>query len=144
MTVGRILERKGYGLETAPPSTKIAAIANHLTDQGIGSVVIVIDDAGHLIGIVSERDIVRALAEQGPAVLEKPVREIMTQRVITATENEPVAEIMRLMTESKFRHVPITREGKLIGLVSIGDLVKHRISELENETEAFLNDIQAA
>ena len=143
MTVGRILERKGYGLETAPPSTKIAAIANHLTDQGIGSVVI-IDDAGHLIGIVSERDIVRALAEQGPAVLEKPVREIMTQRVITATEDEPVAEIMRLMTESKFRHVPITREGKLIGLVSIGDLVKHRISELENETEAFRNYIQAA
>jgi CBS domain-containing protein len=143
MTVGRILERKGFGLETAPPTTKVAAIASHLSDQGIGSIVIV-DDGGNLKGIVSERDIVRALVDKGPSVLEKPVRDIMTQKVITATEEESVAEIMRLMTESKFRHVPITREGKLVGLVSIGDLVKHRISELENETEAFRSYIQAA
>jgi CBS domain-containing protein len=143
MTVGRILERKGYGLETAPPSTKIAAIAHHLQDQDIGAIVIV-DDNGSLNGIISERDIVRALATHGASILDKPASVIMTKRVITATEDEPAREIMRLMTESKFRHVPITREGRLVGLVSIGDLVKHRISELENETEAFRVYIQAA
>jgi CBS domain-containing protein len=143
MTVGRILERKGYGLETVSPSTTIAAISHHLNDQGIGAVVIV-DDSGRLKGIVSERDIVRALAAHGPSALDKPAHEIMTANVITATEDEPVDEIMRLMTESKFRHVPIARDGKLVGLVSIGDLVKHRITELEKETEAFRAYIRAA
>ncbi len=143
MTVGRILERKGYGLETAPPSTKAAAILQHLRDQDIGAIVIV-DDNARLYGIVSERDIVRAMADHGPAILDKAVQTIMTERVITATEEESVADIMRLMTEGKFRHVPITREGRLVGLVSIGDLVKHRINELESETEAFRAYIQAA
>jgi CBS domain-containing protein len=143
MTVGRILERKGYGLETAPPATKVAAISHQLNEQGIGAIVIV-DDGGGMKGIVSERDIVRALAKHGAAALEWPAHEIMTVNVITGTEEEPVNEIMRLMTESKFRHVPITRDGKLVGLVSIGDLVKHRITELETETEAFRAYIRAA
>lgn len=143
MTVGRILERKGYGLETAPPSTKVAAISHQLNEQGIGAIVIV-DDGGSMKGIVSERDIVRALAKHGAAALERPAQEIMTANVITGTEEEPVNEIMRLMTEGKFRHVPITRDGKLVGLVSIGDLVKHRITELEKETEAFRAYIRAA
>lgn len=143
MTVGRILEAKGYGLETAPPSTKIAAISHHLNEQGIGAIVIV-DEGGRLKGIVSERDIVRALDAHGNAALEKAAQEIMTINVVTATEEEPVDEIMRLMTESKFRHLPITRDGKLVGLVSIGDLVKHRITQLEHETEAFRAYIRAA
>ncbi|MES2905420.1 MAG: CBS domain-containing protein [Pseudomonadota bacterium] len=143
MTVGRILERKGYGVETALAQTTIAEISKQLQEQGIGAVIIV-DAKENLLGIVSERDIVRALSSSGTAVLKKSAQEIMTDRVVTATEDEPVGEIMRLMTEGKFRHVPITRDARLVGLVSIGDLVKHRIGELENEAEAFRSYILAA
>lgn len=143
MTVGRILERKGFGIETASAQTSVAAITQQLDEQSIGAIVIV-DDKEQLQGIVSERDVVRVLAAQGSAVLKKPASDIMTSRVVTATEDESAEELMRLMTEGKFRHVPITRDGRLVGLVSIGDLVKHRISELENEAEAFRAYILAA
>lgn len=143
MTVGRILEHKGYGLETACPDTSIETVAKQLKDQNIGAVVIT-DDSGRLLGILSERDIVRALAEQGPGILKKKAEALMTMHIVTAVEDESVSDIMRLMTEGKFRHVPITREGRLVGLVSIGDLVKHRISELESEAEAFRAYIMAA
>lgn len=143
MTVGRILEVKGYGLETARPDTSIAAIVQQLHQHNIGAVVVT-DSKQRLLGILSERDIVRALAEQGRSVLKQRASDLMTARVVTAGEDESASDIMRLMTEGKFRHVPIMREGHLVGLVSIGDLVKHRISQLENEAEAFRAYIMAA
>ena len=143
MTVGLILETKGFGVESARPETLISDILVQLEENNIGAIVIM-DARDRLMGILSERDIVRAMAGGGKSVLTQKASTLMTERVVTALESQSAADVMRMMTEGKFRHVPIVRQGQLIGLISIGDLVKHRISQLETEAEAFRQYIRAA
>jgi CBS domain-containing protein len=90
-----------------------------------------------IVGILSERDIVRALAEHGPAVLNEPVGQVMTRDVKTCSENDTIDGLMARMTTGKFRHMPVVEQGKLIGIVSIGDVVKNRVEEVEHEAEAL-------
>jgi CBS domain-containing protein len=144
MTVRLILEGKGREVATASPSTSVGEACRMLAQRRIGALLIT-GAQGRMVGIVSERDVVRALAEDGPGALEKPLSEIMTREVVTCTEADRVAEIMRQMTSGKFRHVPVVDEtGALIGVVSIGDVVKHRLNELEAETHAMRDYIVMA
>ena len=97
-----------------------------------------------IAGILSERDIVRVLAERGSAVLDEPVGQVMTRKVVTCTASETVAGIMERMTAGKFRHVPVVEQNRVIGIVSIGDVVKHRVNEMEHESAALRDYIQTA
>ena len=99
---------------------------------------------GHIAGILSERDIVRALAEHGTAALALPVGQVMTRNVTTCGEDDTIANIMEKMTAGKFRHMPVVAKGKLVGLVSIGDVVKQRVDEIEHESEALREYIRSA
>ena len=114
-----------------------------LAERRIGAVLILGADR-RIIGILSERDIVRALAERGTAALDEPVSRTMTREVETCTESETVATIMERMTGGKFRHMPVVEQGRVIGLVSIGDIVKHRLGEMERESAAMRDYIQTA
>ena len=97
-----------------------------------------------IVGILSERDIVRALAERGAAALDEPVSQMMTRKVSTCTESETVSSIMERMTDGKFRHVPVVDQGRLVGIVSIGDVVKHRLQEMERDSAAMRDYILTA
>ena len=99
---------------------------------------------GRLAGILSERDIVRAIAEHGAAALKLPVSQVMTRNVATCGEDDTIANIMERMTAGKFRHLPVVAKGQLIGLVSIGDVVKQRVEEIEQESEALRDYIRTA
>lgn len=136
MNVKLILDRKGRDVATAAPTAQIVEITKILAERRIGAVVLTGAD-DRLVGIVSERDVVRALAIKGPAMLTDPVSTIMTRGVVTCTPDERVDEIMRKMTEGKFRHIPVVAEGRLAGIISIGDVVKQRMTELEAETNAM-------
>jgi CBS domain-containing protein len=125
------------------PTADLAAAANLLAAHRIGAVVIR-GAGGRLAGILSERDIVRALAEHGARALDLPVSQVMTREVETCGEDETVAEIMERMTGGKFRHMPVLSNGKLVGLISIGDVVKERVGEIEQETEAMRDYIRSA
>lgn len=142
MTVAHLLKNKGRSVAVDQPDVPIARIASQLSRLQIGAIVIT-DERGHILGIVSERDVVRAIAQNGAKVLEQPVSTIMTRSVVTASEAERVHDLMRKMTEGRFRHVPIVNDGKLSGIVSIGDVVKHRLGELEAETDALRYYIRA-
>jgi CBS domain-containing protein len=100
--------------------------------------------AGRLVGIISERDIVRALAEKGADVLAAPVSDVMTRKVVTCRWSDTIAEIMELMTSGKFRHIPVVEQGQLAGIISIGDVVKARLGELEREQDALRDYIRSA
>ena len=143
MNVKTILAAKGGDVICIEPTATLAAAAQLLCKHRIGALVIR-GAAGRLAGILSERDIVRAISEQGAAALALPVGQVMTRDVITATEDESVAEIMERMTSRKFRHLPVVSAGKLIGLVSIGDVVKQHVGEVERESEALRGYIQSA
>jgi CBS domain-containing protein len=107
-----------------------------LAEQRIGAVVIL--GADHrIVGILSERDIVRVLAEHGPTVLNEPVGQVMTRDVKTCSENDTIESLMGRMTTGKFRHMPVVEQGNLIGIVSIGDVVKNRVEEIEHEAEVL-------
>jgi CBS domain-containing protein len=143
MTVKAILAAKGGDVVTVEPTANLAAAAGMLAEHRIGALVIVGADR-RVVGILSERDIVRALAEQGAAALDRPVSEAMTRKVVTCRESETVAGIMEQMTEGKFRHLPVVDQGRLIGIVSIGDVVKRRLNEIERESAALRDYIQTA
>ncbi len=132
MTVSIILAGKGREVVTIEPSASLASAVRLLTDKRIGAALILGADR-RIIGILSERDIVHALAERGANALTEPVSGAMTRKVSTCNENETVANIMERMTEGKFRHVPVVDQGQLVGVVSIGDVVKHRLHEMERE-----------
>jgi CBS domain-containing protein len=134
MTVAQILNAKGHAVVTAQPGDTVLAVAQILSAKKIGAVVIV-DAQGRIGGIVSERDIVRAVALGGPKALDKPVREFMTASVRTCSPRDGEAELMALMTEHRVRHLPVVESGKLGGMISIGDVVKYRIEEIEREAE---------
>jgi CBS domain-containing protein len=143
MTVSIILAGKGRDVVTIEPNASLAAAVELLDERRIGAVVVV--GADHrIVGILSERDIVRALAERGRKALDEPVSGAMTRKVSTCHERETIASIMERMTLGKFRHVPVVDQGRLTGIVSIGDVVKHRLSEVERDTAAMRDYILTA
>lgn len=133
----------GGDIITIEPTADLAAASKLLARHRIGAVVIL--GAGErLAGILSERDIVRALADQGSAALGLPIGQVMTRNVATCSEDDSVASIMERMTAGKFRHMPVVSNGRLAGLISIGDVVKHRVEEIESESEAMRDYIRTA
>ena len=148
MNVKTILAAKASGalggdVICIEPTATLTAAAQLLCKHRIGAVVIC-GAGGRLAGILSERDIVRAITEQGAEALALPVGQVMTREVITAGEDDSIADIMELMTSKKFRHLPVVSGGKLIGLVSIGDVVEQRVEEVESESEALRDYIRTA
>ncbi len=136
MTVAAILKHKGNTVTSVRPSTTVADLAAVLASRRIGAVV-VLDQAGHLRGVASERDIVTALAAHGAAALDMTAEQLMTHNITTATLSTTVAEAMAMMTEGRFRHLPILAGETLVGIVSIGDVVKARIMAQEGEVESL-------
>ena len=134
MNVATILKQKGVGVFTTTSDKSLLDIAKLLQQHGIGCIVIVGDDK--IAGIVSERDLLRAIGQAGPKVLEQPVSDFMTKTVITARESDTDDQLMAEMTKRRFRHMPVVEKDRLIGLVSIGDLVKIQISEIDMEAAA--------
>jgi CBS domain-containing protein len=134
MSVSTILGGKGRVVVTASPKDKVEVVVRLLAEKKIGAVVVV-SPAGAIMGIVSERDIVRHLASDGPGMMAMPVESVMTKNVRTAREQDTEAELMTLMTDHRIRHLPVVTNGRLTGMVSIGDVVKHRIAMIERETE---------
>jgi CBS domain-containing protein len=136
MIVKNILVGKRGNVVTIEPAADLTAAIKLLAEQRIGAVVIL--GADHrVVGILSERDIVRALAEHGPTVLNKPVGQVMTRDVKTCSEGDTVESLMERMTTGKFRHMPVVEQAKLIGIVSIGDVVKSRVEEIEHESKSL-------
>jgi len=143
MTVSVILASKGREVVTIEPNASLGEAVQLLTGKRIGAALVLGADR-RIAGIISERDIVRALAERGGGVLDEPVSRTMTRKVETCTESESVANIMERMTAGKFRHMPVVDQGRLIGLVSIGDIVKHRLHDMERESVAMRDYIMTA
>lgn len=143
MTVKAILSRKGGDVVTIAPTANLAAAVQLLAERRIGAVVVTGPD-DRVAGILSERDIVRTLAARGPAALDDNVAAVMTRKVTTCTESDTVAFIMERMTAGKFRHLPVVEQGRLVGVISIGDVVKFRVEEIEGETNALREYIATA
>ncbi len=136
MNVASVLKAKGRAVATARPETTLKDIAAQLAQKGIGAIVVV-DDRDEITGIISERDLVRAVATGNSGVLESPASEAMTRDVVTCSEDRTIDELMEIMTKGRFRHVPVVDGGKLTGIVSIGDVVKNHIAEVEMEVSAM-------
>jgi CBS domain-containing protein len=136
MNVATILKRKGRGVFTATKDKSLFDIAKLLAQHGIGCIVIVGDD-DKIVGIMSERDLMRAMGEAGPEVLKAPVSDFMTKTVITAGEADTIDKLMSEMTIHRFRYMPVVERGRLIGLVSIGDLVAIHVADAEFESDAM-------
>ena len=131
MIVEHILAAKGHEVVTIEPERTLLETARLLDEKRIGAVVV--SDADHpVLGIISERDIARAVAQRGAAVLDEPVSQHMTAKLFTCTRSCTVSDLMELMTDRKVRHVPLVEHGRLSGIISIGDVVKHRLSELKS------------
>lgn len=143
MNVEHILSEKGRTVVTIEPDRTLNEAVRLLASRRIGAVVVAREPES-LTGILSERDIVRALAEEGVQALDSPVSRFMTGRVVTCTPRAAVDEVMEMMTRGKFRHLPVVSEGRLLGIVSIGDVVKHRVAEIEAEHKAMREYIATA
>jgi CBS domain-containing protein len=142
MTVRSILNTKGHQIMSVEPDARLSAAVKLLGEKKIGAVLVM--NQNRLEGILSERDIVRVLGERGAAVLEEPVGSVMTRKVVTCKESDTVAELMETMTTGKFRHLPVVDNGRVVGLISIGDIVKWRVREYETEQEALRDYIKTA
>lgn len=136
MNVAAILRNKGNTIETARPDLSVSEACTLLTELGIGSLV-VSTDGQQVDGIISERDVIRHIARAGADTLDLRIADIMIHDVVTCTSEDNIAHLMETMTEHRIRHLPVVEDGALIGLVSIGDVVKHRIRETEQEAEAL-------
>ncbi len=143
MTVKAILAAKGGDVVTIEPNTEIFVACKVMTERRIGALVVTGADQ-RVIGIVSERDIVQRLAVAGPAMLDLPLSEVMTRKVMTCHPTDTISSVMEQMTQGKFRHLPVIDHGKLVGIISIGDVVKHRLEEMEREQSALRDYIQTA
>jgi CBS domain-containing protein len=143
MLIAQILAGKGSDVISTQPEATIAAVASLLKKKRIGAVVVT-DAAGQLCGIISERDLARGLADHGARLLEMTVAELMTAEVVTCTPDDGLEKLMQTMTEGRFRHLPVVKDGVLIGIISIGDVVKHRLEELEAETHQLQDYIHGA
>lgn len=139
----KVTEALGGDVVSIAPTATLADAARRLAEHRIGSLVIA-GAGGRLAGILSERDIVRAVAEQGAAALDLTVGQVMTRNVTTCGPDDAVASIMERMTEGKFRHMPVLDGGQLVGLISIGDVVKDRLTEIESEAQAMRDYIRTA
>ena len=143
MNVEHILFDKGREVVTVAPHMNLMDAARTLSDKRIGAVVV--SDAGNpVLGILSERDIVRAVAGNGAAALDEPVSRYMTVKVVTCTSRSAINDLMETITTGKFRHVPVVENGRLVGIVSIGDIVKFRVAEIESESQALREYIATA
>ena len=143
MTVKAILSNKGGDIISIEPTAILETAVKTLAQHRIGALLVLGPDR-RVIGILSERDIVRVLAEQGADVLTKPLAAVMTRKVVTCSETETVGTIMERMTTGKFRHVPVIEQDQVVGVISIGDVVKHRLHEMEQESAALRDYIQTA
>ncbi len=143
MTVRAILSLKGREVTTVAPEASLLEAAQTLSEQRIGSLVIT-SVGKKIAGIISERDIVRAVASRGEAALNQPVKEFMTKTVITCTADDTMNVLMSRMTAGRFRHLPVLEDGQLDGIISIGDVVKFRVAEMEREHEALKQYIATA
>jgi CBS domain-containing protein len=142
MTVRAILDSKGHQIQSVEPEDRLAAAIKILSERKIGAVLVM--SKGRIEGILSERDIVRVLGERGAAVLDEPVSVVMTRKVISCKQTDTVAAIMEMMTLGKFRHLPVVEADRVVGLISIGDIVKWRVREYEAEQEAMRDYIKTA
>jgi len=142
MTVRAILDTKGHQIESVEPDARLSAAIKTLAERKIGAVLVISQD--RIEGILSERDIVRVLGERGAAVLDEPVSVVMTRKVVSCKQADTVAAIMEMMTSGKFRHLPVVEDGRVVGLISIGDIVKWRVREYEAEQEALREYIKTA
>jgi CBS domain-containing protein len=133
MRIADVLRGKGTGVATVAPSATVAELIGTLASYNVGALPVI--DGGELIGIVSERDVVRRLHAAGASLLTQRVTDIMTAGVTTCSPGDQVADLAKIMTTGRFRHLPVLENGALVGIVSIGDLVKARIDLLESERE---------
>jgi len=133
MTVRSILAQKGSSVVTVRSDTQVREAVRRLKQANVGALV-VSDDGATVAGIISERDIVRALGDHDTGLLDMPVSRLMTREVRTCRPEDRIKELMGVMTHGRFRHLPVVEDGEMIGLVSIGDIVKCRVDELEHET----------
>jgi CBS domain-containing protein len=135
MTVASILRHKGPDVATISPDADIKAAADWLHAKNIGALLVMSGDA--IIGVISERDIVHAFSRYGEAVASVPVKDIMSQTLIAVTPEDDLNHVMRLMTRHRVRHMPVLRDRKLVGIISIGDVVKHRLDDMELEANVL-------
>ncbi len=136
MNIASLLKAKGRAVATARAEASLLEIASQLSSKGIGAIVIV-SERDEVIGIISERDVVKAIGARGVSALSLAVGEIMTREVISCTEDRTIEDLMGIMTAGRFRHVPVVEGGRLVGIVSIGDVVKNHIAEVEMEVSAM-------
>jgi CBS domain-containing protein len=134
MTVAAILGDKGNSIISAGPDASLEVIAGTLAKNKIGAIIILEKD-GSVCGIASERDVVRQVAQEGRDALGKPVSGCMTRKVISCSPEQTIDEVMGIMTKNKFRHIPVMDDGKLVGIISIGDVVKRKIEQAERDAE---------
>ncbi|MCX7306692.1 MAG: CBS domain-containing protein [Afipia sp.] len=142
MTVRAILDTKGHQVVSVALDAKVSAAVKILSERRIGAVLVM--NGSRIEGILSERDVVRVLGERGAAALDEPVKKAMTAKVITCREADSVGHIMEKMTSGKFRHLPVVESERVVGLISIGDVVKWRVAEFEREQEALHEYIKTA
>jgi CBS domain-containing protein len=143
MTVARILAVKGSDVVTSQPHRTLGEIAEILASRNIGAIVVA-DIQGSVLGILSERDIVRAIGQRGAEALGDAVSAHMTSKVVTTTDDESIHATMEKMNLGRFRHLPVIKNGKLAGILSIGDVVKYRLAEMEHEHSAMREYIATA
>lgn len=143
MTVKTMLAAKGRDVVFLSPGATVGEAVNCLAEHRIGALVLVDGEMG-VKGIFSERDVMRLLAERGTAVLEEKLEGVMTRVVVTCTEDEDIVTIMERMTRGRFRHVPVVSGNRLCGIISIGDVVKHRVEEMQREHDELRTYIMTA
>ena len=142
MTIGSVLRHKGSQVETIAADASVLDAVQRLGEKRIGALLVT--EGGRIAGIMSERDVIYCLRNHGPAVLQSPVSQVMTAPAITAETSMTVLSALALMTQRRIRHLPVVENGDLKGIVSIGDLVKHRMERIEAEAEAMRSYIQSA
>ena len=143
MTVARVLAKKGRGVETVQPNATLREIIDVLAAKHIGAVVVA-DASGAMRGILSERDVVRAIAARGATALDDAVSQFMTKTVVTTDEDQSVIDVVRAMSAGRFRHMPVVVEGRIVGIVSVGDAIKYRLEQMEAEQSALREYIATA
>ncbi len=143
MQVSTILAEKGREVATAGPDASMMTIIEGLAEKNIGAIIITNEHHG-VAGIISERDVVRSLAQHGASVFDQPVSSYMTQSVVTVSEHDTVHDMMAKMTEGRFRHLPVVADMRLVGIISIGDVVKSRIAEVQREAQALRDYIASS
>lgn len=142
MRIADILRRKGHDVATVRPDATVREFIDRVAELRVGALVVSSDGQG-VEGIASERDVMRGLHGSGASLLHQPVASIMTAEVHTCEPSASVDDLMRLMTERRIRHVPVLHDGRLVGIVSIGDVVKHRIDELQDERDQLVGYISS-